>query len=300
MNVNTVENETGRRVVASIDPISGGAGGNPFEDGTDGSGAVSSFLKNTPVEINEAEVPIKILSYGLATDSGGPGQHRGGLATALEFEVFAPNTRITARNRDRTRFTSWGINGGRGGAPSDYVLNPGGNREQALGNADITTVGPGDVIKVVCGGAGGWGDPLARDPNQVRVDVLRDFVSIERAETDYGVVITDGEVDLDATVALRQSMRERRTAAGEDFSSDPSEASFFDFGAARIEYERVWDSERYTALDEILRGLPVHWRFFVKHRIFERLELNGALQLSAVFGDLMTEYPQLRRAMREN
>ena len=65
MNVNSVDHRTGRRVVASIDPISGGAGGNPREDGTDGSGANSSFLKNTPVEINEAEVPIRILRYGL-------------------------------------------------------------------------------------------------------------------------------------------------------------------------------------------------------------------------------------------
>ncbi len=83
MNVNTVDNRTGRRVVASIDPISGGAGGNPEQDGTDGSGANSSFLKNTPVEINEADLPIRILRYGLARDSGGPGRRRGGLAAIL-------------------------------------------------------------------------------------------------------------------------------------------------------------------------------------------------------------------------
>ena len=77
MNVNSVDHRTGRRVVASIDPISGGAGGNPQEDGADGSGANSSFLKNTPVEINEAEVPIRILRYGLTQDSAGAGRFRG-------------------------------------------------------------------------------------------------------------------------------------------------------------------------------------------------------------------------------
>ena len=112
MNVNSVDDRTGRRVVASIDPISGGAGGNPAEDGADGSGANSSFLKNTPVEINEAEVPIRILRYGLARDSAGAGRYRGGLATELEFEVFAPNTKITARNRDRSRFAAWGVKAG--------------------------------------------------------------------------------------------------------------------------------------------------------------------------------------------
>ncbi|MBT7758227.1 MAG: hydantoinase B/oxoprolinase family protein, partial [Rhodospirillaceae bacterium] len=125
MNVNAIDNKTGRRVVASIDPIMGGAGGDPFADGADGSGANSSFMKNTPVEINEAEVPIRILRYGLLPGSGGPGLHRGGLATVLEFRAEAPNTRVTARNRDRTRFTSWGVRGGRAGTPSTFLLNPG-------------------------------------------------------------------------------------------------------------------------------------------------------------------------------
>ena len=124
MNVNSVDNRSGRRVVASIGPISGGAGGNPMEDGAEGSGANGSFLKNTPVEINEAEVPIKLLRYGLAQNSGGPGKHRGGLATEMRFQAFSPNTKITARNRDRTRFRSWGVMHGNAGTNSVFLLNP--------------------------------------------------------------------------------------------------------------------------------------------------------------------------------
>ncbi len=173
MNVNAIDNKTGRRVVASIDPITGGSGGDPFDDGTEGSGANNSFMKKTPVEINEAEVPIRILRYGLLPDSGGPGLHRGGLATVLEFRAEAPNTRITARNRDRTRFTSWGVRGGRAGAPSIFLLNPGAEGEVNLGNTDILTIGPGDEIRVASGGAGGWGNPLERDPGAVLLDVQR-------------------------------------------------------------------------------------------------------------------------------
>ena len=107
MNVNTIDNRNGRRVVAAVGPITGGAGGSPLGDGTEGSGANSSFLKNTPVEINEIEVPIKIRRYGLAADSGGAGKFRGGTAIEMWFEALAPNTRVTARNMDRTRFTSF-------------------------------------------------------------------------------------------------------------------------------------------------------------------------------------------------
>ena len=101
VNVMTHDDRTGEAVIAAINPVVGGSGGMPTGDGTNGCGADAAYLKNTPVEITEAEVPIRFLRYGLAPDTGGAGRWRGGLATQMEFQVFAPNTRITARNRDR-------------------------------------------------------------------------------------------------------------------------------------------------------------------------------------------------------
>lgn len=291
MNVNAIDNATGRRVVASIDPITGGAGGNPWQDGTDGSGANSSFLKNTPVEVNEAEVPIRILRYGLAPDSGGPGKHRGGLATVLHFLSQAPNTKVTARNRDRTRFTAWGVRGGRAGAPSYFLLNPGKTNEVNLGNTDILTIDPGDEVLVASGGAGGWGDPLERDPGAVLLDVQRGFVSLDAALRDYGVVITDGAVDMTATSDFRASR------------SDEGSGEFFDYGSGRIEFDHLWTDGNYAALTELLRGLPVHWRFFVKHRVFEAMDVLDAAQrlgdgseVRTIFADVIARYPQLKQA----
>ena len=289
MNVNAIDNVTGRRVIASIDPITGGSGGNPHEDGTDGSGANSSFLKNTPVEINEAEVPIRILRYGLARDSGGPGQFRGGLATVLEFRSEAPNTRVTARNRDRTRFTSWGVRGGRAGAASIFLLNPGTGGEVNLGNTDILSIGPGDEILVASGGAGGWGDPLARETGAVLLDVQRGFVSADAARRDYGVALTDGTVDEEATATLRAGR------AGE------VDNEFFDYGSGRVAFEQVWTEANYGALTELLQELPRHWRFFVKHRVFEGMEAldesarrGDGTEVRTTFADVVARYPQLR------
>ena len=289
MNVNAIDNKTGRRVVASIDPITGGAGGDPFADGAEGSGANSSFMKNTPVEINEAEVPIRILRYGLLPDSGGPGKHRGGLATVLAFRAEAPNTRVTARNRDRTRFTSWGVRGGRAGTPSIFLLNPGKPGEVNLGNTDILTIGPGDEMLVASGGAGGWGNPLARDPAAVLLDVQRGFVSRARSEADYGVVITDGAVDDAATATLRADR------AGE------ASNEFYDYGAGREAFERTWTEGNYAALTELLQALPVHWRFFVKHRVFEAVEKlslsarkGDGSEIRAIFAEVLENYPQLQ------
>jgi N-methylhydantoinase B len=57
-------------------------------------------------------------------------------------------------------------------------------------------------------GGGGWGDPLARDPEAVAHDVANEKVSVEAARELYGVVVgTDGGVDLAATAAHRDERR---------------------------------------------------------------------------------------------
>jgi N-methylhydantoinase B len=296
MNVNTTDNKTGRRLMAAINPMVGGAGGRAKEDGADGSGANQGFLKNTPVEINEAEVPLRFDRYGLAQDSGGPGLHRGGLGTEMRFEVFAPNTRVTARNRDRTVFAGWGLRGGKPGANSSFWLNSNSNHAVNLKNTDIVKVGPGDVVYIACGGAGGYGDPLERDPEKVALDVRRGFVSEARAREDYGVVLSRGVVDAAATAKVRSELRSARSGADR----------LFDYGPARDAHEAVWTPANYAALTELLAEQPVHWRFYLKHRVFDGLaamshaERGGdGSDVRKVFAKLLLEFPQLRRQAAE-
>jgi len=288
INVRTTDPRTGRRLMANLDPITGGGGGTALRDGTEGSGANYGFLKNTPVEINEAEVPVKILKYGLATDSGGAGRRRGGTGTTLEFQVFSPHTVVTARNRDRSRFTPWGMDGGRAGKPSAFLLNPGSNREVDLGNTDVVTADPGDVVRITSAGAGGYGSPLAREPERVLTDVRRGFVTAQAARAEYGVVIANDSVDEDATGALR----ERMAAVGGQRG--------FGYGEARMAFERVWTRENYEALTAVLARLPVDWRFFVKHRVFEAIErmpeserTGGGEEVRRAFSVLAAEYAEL-------
>jgi N-methylhydantoinase B len=285
VNVMTTDNRTHRSVLAAVNPIVGGAGGMPHRDGTNGSGADAAYLKNTPVEITEAEVPIQILRYGLLPDSGGAGRWRGGLATAMDFRVFAPNTRITARNRDRSRFRAWGILGGGPGAPSDFILNPGGNREHVLGNTDTVTMEPGDVIHIHSPGGGGRGDPLDREPERVALDVQRGYVSLGAAEAAYGVVISDGVVDAAATNALRASRR-----------SDAAHPHFA-YGPERDAHEAVWTPDAYDQLTRLLAALPVHWRFFVKTKMFEAMA-EKAQDVPGIFATVREAYPEIPEVTR--
>src|SRR5260370_34723951 len=98
VNVMTTDNRTHRTILAAINPIVGGGGGMPHGDGANGSGADAPYLKNTPIEITEAEVPIEVLRYGLLTDSGGACRWRCGLGRVTGFRCFVPLPAGTARH----------------------------------------------------------------------------------------------------------------------------------------------------------------------------------------------------------
>jgi len=71
-------------------------------------------------------------------------------------------------------------------------------------------VRPDDVLHFVTWGGGGWGDPLARDPGLVGLEVRRGLVTAGGARR-FGVVCAaDGTIDEAATAGLRERLREAR------------------------------------------------------------------------------------------
>jgi N-methylhydantoinase B len=254
INIAAENPRTGRRSITAVAPIVGGAGGMPHRDGTDGAGADAAYLKNSPIEITEAEAPVRILRYGLMPDTGGPGTHRGGMAQVLEFCTTAPDAFVTARNRDRSLFQPWGVLGGEPGAAGSFTLNPDTPREVDLRNTDTLRLAPGDVLRVISPGGGGRGDPWARDPAAVLRDLRAGRVTVAGARRDYGVAVSAaGNVDAAETLRLR-GMRLMRDG--------------FAPGAARLAHERRWDSAAYEALHEALAGVPVSWRAHIKKMLF--------------------------------
>jgi N-methylhydantoinase B len=61
------------------------------------------------------------------------------------------------------------------------------------------------------GGGGGWGDPLDRPATAVLDDVLDEYVSVEGADRDYGVVLTGSLEEL--TLVVDEAATEQRRAA---------------------------------------------------------------------------------------
>src|SRR4029078_6308916 len=67
--------------------LGGGSGGRYYAEGSDTIHVVPDS-KNLPVEFTEARFPLIVERPGLAIDSGGAGQHRGGLGYLKEFRVL--------------------------------------------------------------------------------------------------------------------------------------------------------------------------------------------------------------------
>ena len=188
--------------------IAGGGGASKGLDGLSGVQVNMTNTSNMPIEATEMEF-TKILArkYELKEDTGGAGQFRGGLGIERELEVLQDDVAYTGLG-DRHKFHPWGLAGGKEGAAGAFYRVATDGTVTKMGHK--TTSFPlkkGDVIRVTTPGAGGYGDPMKRDPEKVLKDVKEKKVSAEAAKKEYGVVVvSDGvnyHVDEQATKALR-------------------------------------------------------------------------------------------------
>lgn len=204
----------GRRFVA-YELVLSGTGARATRDGCEAM-AMAFNASNIPIEAQEATQPIVVERFELIPDSAGAGTFRGGCGLRRDLRFLADEGQLTNLS-ERQRFAPYGLFGGRGGALARTVINPGPD-EQLVHGKQSREFAYGDVISFQQSGAGGYGDPLERDPARVLDDVLDDYVSIEGARREYGVVVTgegvDLEVDDDATRTLRASRRQPASDGG--------------------------------------------------------------------------------------
>jgi N-methylhydantoinase B len=185
-------------------------GARPYADGLDGNSHIYANMASQPIEVTETEQPLQITAYEFIQDAMGPGKFRGGAPFRREYKLLADEAILQVRS-DRRDFRPFGLYGGGPGQPSMNYLNPDEN-PAPLPSKLTMTMKKGDLFRHEVAGAGGWGDPLERDPALVLKDVLNEFVSQRAAREDYGVVLigTPLAVDAAATMARRQQMGAQR------------------------------------------------------------------------------------------
>jgi N-methylhydantoinase B len=120
-------------------------------------------LKFGSVEIAEVRFPLHFGRHEFRPDSGGKGQHRGGLGVDLDLVVETAKPARGNTAGDGARHGCCGMLGGEDGQPHDYRLVSTTSGERRLKTKEVgIVIAPGDVLKVRSGGGGGWGDPAKR------------------------------------------------------------------------------------------------------------------------------------------
>ena len=202
--------DTDRRPFIYVDFTCCAWGGRPYADGLDGNSNIYANMASQSIEVTETEQPIAITAYEFIPDAMGPGKFRGGAPFRRDYRFLAEEGILQVRS-DRRDFRPYGLYGGAPGKPSMNYLNPE-TENRPLPSKLTMTIRCGDVFRHEVAGAGGWGDPLERDPATVLRDVRNELVSLASARADYGVVLAREPLAVDkaGTRALRQRLRHTR------------------------------------------------------------------------------------------
>ena len=205
---------------AWYDWMAGGWGGRDGKDGANATAPVfGAGLAVQSIEGQERDAPLLTSQHSIVTDSAGPGEFRGGCGLRKGGRVIECEGAVLSCCTDRARSITWGINGGLPGIPHGVSLTQDGEQTEMGTVFSNYSISEGDAFVRPSSGGGGFGDPTERDPEEVIEDVKDDYVSVERAERDYGVMIEviDPElcaykIDHEATEEKREYIRENREA----------------------------------------------------------------------------------------
>ena len=205
-----VDPRTGRFFFGFVGLPGGGYGAKHNEDGMNVTVCINDGdTHNSPIEAGEVKAPLVIRECALRQDSGGAGKHRGGLGLWRSVEAL---TTVTLNSQiERTQCAPWGLLGGKEGLANRIYVKRADGTTVVPPNGKIHDfqLNPGDVYVTESGGGGGFGDPLERPVERVQEDVRLEYVSVEAARRDYGVVFDESlDVDIEATERLRAESRQ--------------------------------------------------------------------------------------------
>ena len=171
-------------------PYRGGMGARPSKDGIDVSDHDLCNVYHVPLEITEADFPVRYAKLELWKDSGGAGTWRGGLGYHVELEWLSGDAKLSLR-RERHKFSPWGIQGGGNAAVCRTELQHADGVVEKLPAKILAPIRAGERLRYWTTGGGGYGPPQQREPERVLADVLDGKVSATAARDLYGVRIEE-------------------------------------------------------------------------------------------------------------
>ena len=168
-----------------VEPQVGGWGAGHDRDGDSAQFSIShGDTFNCPVEVNESRNGIRVRRYALNSAPSGAGEFRGGKGVELHYEMLSDRGSLTA-GYTRCAVPPWGLDGGGDGSGNRVEIDRCGQIRETGSGFDNAPLRRGDVVRIVTGNGGGYGNPARRSRQQLLEDLRNGYVSVEEAVTAY-------------------------------------------------------------------------------------------------------------------
>ncbi len=178
--------DTGRSY-AVIEPELGGWGGSARVDGNSGQFcALHGETYNCPAEVAEARYGVTVDYLSFHDEEGGAGLHRGGKGVRIDYRIKSDNAWLTVAYT-RSRIPPWPLEGGCQGSPNHILIVRANGDTERYSVVSGLTLNTDDVIRVMTATGAGWGDPLQRNLELVKVDLKNGYITEEEANRYYGL-----------------------------------------------------------------------------------------------------------------
>lgn len=175
-----------------VEPSVGGWGGGVGQDGASGQFCIADGeTYNVPVEVAETRYGVLLDEYSLRKDGNGAGagEYIGGKGVIRSYRAMSDGQAATI-TFGRNKYAPWGMKGGQDGSKNEfYVHKANGEVDGPYGVYPRYQLQKDDVVRLVTGTGGGYGNPLHRDAEQVALDVKNEYFTSQEAEEYFGVQV---------------------------------------------------------------------------------------------------------------
>jgi N-methylhydantoinase B len=184
----TIHPDTGQPAIL-VEPNAGGWGAAIDQDGEDGlvcMGDGETYI--LPIEVTEVIYGIQVDRFGFNPAPGGEGEFRGGAGLIRDYRILSDAGGFVTATFGRHKYLPWSVAGGHGGSRNAVeIFHADGRPNYVAGKTARYPLRKGDVVRLITGSGGGWGDPRQRDRRAVQADLRDEIVSAETARDVYGL-----------------------------------------------------------------------------------------------------------------
>lgn len=187
-----------------MDIMAGSSGGRYGKDGMDAIDVLYANTRNNPIEDIESHQPLSVTRYEFPDNAAASGKYRGGVGPIRDIE-FTDEGGFSVEGEGQ-KYAPWGFAGGHDGTPSTLIFRDHGGAASVLpSKVPYKKTHPGETLEIIGPCGGGYGSPFERDPEAVLGDVLDDYITVERAKSEFGVIIENNKILWEETELLRNT-----------------------------------------------------------------------------------------------